>query len=63
MLYIIGMAGRFSNRHKRYIREEDSKSKNRVVAKVIVQYCLLLVLYWAGSRSNLFFLTCRGGAR
>jgi hypothetical protein len=38
------MAGRFSNRHKRCIREEDSKSKNREIDSVVIQKCLL-VLY------------------
>jgi hypothetical protein len=38
------MAGRFSNRHKRCIREEDQKSNNRVVDKLLV-HMSLLVLY------------------
>jgi hypothetical protein len=33
-----------SNRHKRCIREGKYESNNRVLAKVLIQYCLL-VLY------------------
>jgi hypothetical protein len=31
-----------SNRHKRCIREEDKKSNNRVIDKVVVQMSLLV---------------------
>jgi hypothetical protein len=37
------MAGRFLNRHKRCIREEDYKSNNRIIDKVLVQMSLLLL--------------------
>jgi hypothetical protein len=39
------MAGRFSKRHKRCIREEDNKSNKQVIiAKLLIQMSLL-VLY------------------
>jgi hypothetical protein len=38
------VAGRFSKRHKRYIREEDIKSNKQVIAKLLIQMSLL-VLY------------------
>jgi hypothetical protein len=38
------MAGRFRIARKRCIREEDSKSNNRVIDKVVIQMSLL-VLY------------------
>jgi hypothetical protein len=31
------VAGRFSKRHKRYIREEDIKSNKQVIAKLLIQ--------------------------
>jgi hypothetical protein len=31
------MAGRFLNRHKRCIREEDYESNNRLIDKVVLQ--------------------------
>jgi hypothetical protein len=40
----IYMAGRFSNRHKRYIREEDNKSNKQVTDKLLIQMSQL-VLY------------------
>jgi hypothetical protein len=41
------MVGKFLNRHKRCIREEDSElNNNRVIDKVvIIQMSLLLLLY------------------
>jgi hypothetical protein len=41
----IWMAGRFLNRHKRCIREEDNKLNKQVIAEVLIQMSLLLVLY------------------
>jgi hypothetical protein len=38
------VAGRFSKRHKRYIREEDNKSNKQVMDKLLIQMSLL-VLY------------------
>jgi hypothetical protein len=38
------VAGRFSKRHKRCIREEDNKSNKQVMYKVLIQMSLL-VLY------------------
>jgi hypothetical protein len=43
--YIIWVAGRFLNRHKRCIREEDNKLNKQVIAKLLIQMSLL-VLYW-----------------
>jgi hypothetical protein len=40
----IWVAGRFSKRHMRCIREEDNKSNKQVIAKLLVQISLL-VLY------------------
>jgi hypothetical protein len=40
----IWVAGRFSKRHKRYIREEDNKFTKQVMDKLLVQMSLL-VLY------------------
>jgi hypothetical protein len=40
----IWVAGRFSKRHKRCIREEDNKSNKQVIAKLLIQMSLL-VLY------------------
>jgi hypothetical protein len=40
----IWVAGRFSNRHKRYIREKDSKLNKQVMDKPLIQMSLL-VLY------------------
>jgi hypothetical protein len=34
----IWVAGRFSNRHKRYIREEVNKFNKQVIAKLIIIY-------------------------
>jgi hypothetical protein len=38
------VAGRFSKRHKRYIREEDNKFSKQVMDKLLIQMSLL-VLY------------------
>jgi hypothetical protein len=38
------VAGRFSNRHKRYIREEDNKYSKEIMGKLLIQMSLL-VLY------------------
>jgi hypothetical protein len=35
------MSGRFSKRHKRCIREKDNKLSKEIMAKRIIQYCLL----------------------
>ena len=35
-----GMAGKFSNHHKRCIREKDCESNNRAMDKVVVQKSL-----------------------
>jgi hypothetical protein len=40
----IWVAGRFLKRHMRCIREEDNKSNNQVIAKLLIQMSLL-VLY------------------
>jgi hypothetical protein len=37
------VAGRFSKRHKRYIREEDNTSNKQVMDKLRVQMSLLLL--------------------
>jgi hypothetical protein len=38
------VAGRFSKRHKRYIREEDNKMNKQVIDTLLIQMSLL-VLY------------------
>jgi hypothetical protein len=38
------VAGKFSKRHKRYIREEDNKLNTQMIAKLLIQMSLL-VLY------------------
>jgi hypothetical protein len=35
------MVGRFSNPHKRYIREEDNKSNEQIMDKLLIQMSLL----------------------
>jgi hypothetical protein len=37
----IWVAGRFSNCHKRCIREEDNKLNNRLIDKLLIQMSLL----------------------
>jgi hypothetical protein len=37
------MAGRFSNCHKRCIKEEDYELNNRLIDKVLVQMSILLL--------------------
>jgi hypothetical protein len=39
----IWVAGRFSKRHKRCIREEDNISNKQVMDKVLIQMSLLLL--------------------
>jgi hypothetical protein len=38
------VAGRFSKRHKRCIREEDNKSNKQVIAKLLIHMSLLVLL-------------------
>jgi hypothetical protein len=37
------VADRFSKRHKRCIREEDDKSNNRLIDKLLIQMSLLVL--------------------
>jgi hypothetical protein len=39
------VAGRFSKRHKRYIKEEDKKSNIQVMDKLLIQMSLLVLYY------------------
>jgi hypothetical protein len=39
------VAGRFSNRHKRYIREENNKLNNRLIDLLLIQMSLLVLYY------------------
>jgi hypothetical protein len=41
----IRVAGRFSNRHERYIREEDNKSNKQVIAKVLIQILINAIIF------------------
>jgi hypothetical protein len=39
----IWVAGRFSKRHKRYIREEENKVNKEVMDKLLIQMSLLVL--------------------
>jgi hypothetical protein len=43
MALYIWVGGRFSKCHKRYIREEDSKSNKKVMDKLLIQMSLLVL--------------------
>jgi hypothetical protein len=45
------VAGRFSKRRKRYIREEDNKMNKKVMDKLLIQMSLL-VLYYNSTRGK-----------
>jgi hypothetical protein len=38
------VAGRFSKRHKRYIREENNKLNNRLIDKLLVQIIVSIII-------------------